>query len=73
MSSALFGRGTFLQTGNKQRQDKLDKQNEELRSFAVAATQEIQNLKAAMVAVVQRLDAIEKRSTATGSPESTSQ
>ena len=61
MSSTLFGRGTFLQTGNKQRQDQLDKQNAELRSFAVAATQEIQTLKAAMELVVQRLDALEKR------------
>jgi hypothetical protein len=77
MSSTLFGRGTFLQTGNKQRQDQLDKQNAELRSFAVAATQEIQTLKAAMELVIQRLDAIEKRLTApltaSGSPESTSQ
>jgi hypothetical protein len=44
MSSALFGRGTFLQTGNKQRQDQLDKQFAELRSFAVAATTEIRAL-----------------------------
>jgi hypothetical protein len=42
MSSTLFGRGTFLQTGNRSRQDQLDKQIAELRSFAVAATQEIQ-------------------------------
>ena len=67
MSSTLFGRGTFLQTGNKQRQDKLDKQNEELRSFAVAATVEIQKLKEAYAAVVQRLDAIEKRASASPS------
>ena len=45
MSSALFGRGTFLQTGHRERQDQLDKQLTELRSFAVAATQEIRTLK----------------------------
>lgn len=79
MSSALFGRGTFLQTGNKQRQDQLDKQNAELRSFAVAATQEIQQLKTAYAAIVRRLDELERRAAAqqqdslTGSPESTSQ
>ena len=83
MSSALFGRGTFLQMGHKQRQDQLDKQNAELRSFAVAATAEIQQLKVTLAATVQRLDAIEKRAFAgassqqqkplTGTPESTSQ
>jgi len=44
MSSALFGRGTLLQTGHRQRQDQLDKQFAELRSFAVAATAEIRAL-----------------------------
>lgn len=81
MSSTLFGRGTFLQTGNKQRQDQLDKQNTELRSFAVAATAEIQQLKAVTAAIVQRLDAIERRLnaapvpvvTTSGTHESTSQ
>lgn len=46
MSSALFGRGTFLQAGNRSRQEYLDQQLTELRSFAVAATQEIRTLQA---------------------------
>lgn len=73
MSSTLFGRGTFLQMGHKQRQDQLDKQNAELRSFAVAATTEIQQLKATVTALTQRLDALEKQRPVTGTPESTSQ
>jgi peptidoglycan hydrolase CwlO-like protein len=51
MSSTLFGRGTFLQTGNRNRQDQLDKQLAELRSFAVAATEEIRALQTKLAAL----------------------
>lgn len=51
MSSVIFNRGTFLQTGSRSRQDQLDKQLAELRSFAVAATNEIQILKAKVAAL----------------------
>lgn len=61
MSSALFGRGTFLQMGNRSRQDQLDKQLTELRSFAVAATQEIRDLKEKVARLEQAVHTSEQK------------